>query len=388
MKNSGFNQLTRRLSVHANNNNDASLQSTANYGRVRSCFVFNVNELPKPVVGSLLSNFKLLIGLDLGDAPLDHFPEAIGNLLHLKYLNLRNTKVKTIPKFIGNLQNLETLNLKHSLVSELPVEITKLVKLRFLIAYCSGYYYARLENIDGVKLKEGIGWLRALQTLSSIDATDGDDIINDLKNLRHMRKLTVVKLRRHQGKLLCSAIENMNHLCSLGITAAEEHEVLDLQWLNDPPRCLERLYIEGRIEKLPTWIPKLRNVVKLFISWSGFKDDPLPVLQNLPELEELVLFKSYEGDELHFETGWFRKLQTLVLRSMQNLRTLRIDMGALPFLERMSLLLCPQLVEVPIGVQNLETLKYLYLEEMPDELLNGIKLKEGKNYNKIKKIPL
>ncbi|GMY30876.1 disease resistance protein RPM1-like [Fagus crenata] len=77
---------------------------------------------------------------DTRRAPIDYIPEEVGNLFHLKYLSLRDTKVEKLPKSIGKLKNLKTLDLKRSRVSELPVEISGLSKLRYLVAY--------IENSD------------------------------------------------------------------------------------------------------------------------------------------------------------------------------------------------------------------------------------------------
>ena len=54
--------------------------------------------------------------LDFESTPLDHLPEDVGNLFHLKYLNLNGTKVKTLPKSIVKLQNLETSSLEQTLI--------------------------------------------------------------------------------------------------------------------------------------------------------------------------------------------------------------------------------------------------------------------------------
>lgn len=367
-----FHPFTRRLSIHSYAH---SSKSPADFGRVRSCFVFNLKELTNPMAESLLSSFKLLVALDMEDSPLQCLPEAVGNLFYLKYLNLRSTKIKTVPKFIGKLQNLEILDLKNSQVRELPLEINKLVKLRQLIA-------------TSLVLNEGkIRTLQSLQKLSNVDVSDnGDSVINELKNLKEMRVLSIVGLKTHQGKLLCSAIENMNHLCSLSIEAANEDEVIDLESLNDPPHNLQRLYLKSRLEKLPKWIVKLRNLVKLRLSWSGLKEDPFLVLKDLPELLELSIAKSYEGEELNFKDGWFRKLKILEIANMQGLRRLKIEKGSMPLLQEMTLKQCTEIVEMPSEIHSLENLKMLHLVEMPDEIVNNVRMKEGRRYDKIKEI--
>ena len=343
-----FHEWTRRLSINTNIIEDAAVKrSGANYGLVRSCFIFNIQHMPATMVESLFSNFKLLIRLDCEDAPLDYLPKAVGSLVNLKYLNLRNTKIKKIPKFICKLQNLETLDLKRTQVSELPVEINRLAKLHHLLAYSSD----RIQ--DCVKLKEGIGHLKALQKLSKVDAgDDGGGIISELKNLKQMRRLGIKNLIRENGKSLCSAIESMTRLCSLSIESASmyDYEVLDLESLTDPPQHLQRLYLDGCLEKLPYWILKLKNLSRLRLHRSRLREDPLPLLKDLSELLELELWKSYEGDELHFQEGWFMKLKTLQVFGMPWLRALKIDEGVLPNLQLLCINPRPQTVEVPAYV--------------------------------------
>ncbi|XP_028789162.1 disease resistance protein RPM1-like [Neltuma alba] len=380
----GLHRWTRRLSIQM----DAmdALEATTNYERVRSNFVFK--QLPKPVIESFLSGFKLLIILDLENAPIDDLPRAVRNLVHLKYLSLRGTKIKSIPKFIGKLQNLESLDLKHSLVGELPEEINKLVKLRRLLAYYFPQQSHTIASLHGVSLKEGIGCLKALEKLAMIDVTDGDALICELKSLKLMRNLSIKGLQTRQGQLLCGSIESMSHLCALCIVAIQEHEVIDLESINDPPLNLQRLYLSVRMEKLPTWIVKLKNLVRLRLEWSGLNEDPLSVLKDLPELLELQLWKSFEGEELHFKDGWFRKLKSLDVLEMQDLKTLRIDKAALPILETLQLVSCPQLAEMPTGIQNLENLKLLYLVDMSDQMITDLKSKEERSYDKIKEITI
>ena len=84
----------------------------------------------------------------------------MGNLFHLKYLSLRDTKVEKLLKSIGKLKNLETLDLKCSRVSELPVEISGLSKLRYLVAYFKNRDIEYNINFRrAVKIHSGIGWL-------------------------------------------------------------------------------------------------------------------------------------------------------------------------------------------------------------------------------------
>ncbi|KAJ1410843.1 Virus X resistance protein-like, coiled-coil domain [Sesbania bispinosa] len=376
-----FHGLTRRLSIHKN---IESVEDERAYGRVRSCFVSDMEEFSKSMVKlkSLLSSFKLLVALDFENSPLDYLPEPVGMLLNLKYLNLRNTNIKVIPKFIGNLQNLETIDLRDTQVRELPKEINKLVKLRHLLSYSVDSKRGLLDawNWHGVKLNEGIECLTALQSLTKIDITDGNGVINELKNLKRMRRLGII-MRKVNGNEVCNAIKNMSHLCSLSIATAgdESDQVLELQSLTDPPPCIQRLYLDGRLDNLPLWIPKLKNLVRLRLAWSRLMEDPLPLLKSLSELVELRLYESYEGGEIHFQEGWFTKIKYLRLRHFSGLRTLRIYEKALPHLEELWLGPFPQMVQAPPDIQNLESLKHVFLFQMPRQIRDDILMQLKEN---------
>ncbi|XP_061362231.1 disease resistance protein RPM1-like [Gastrolobium bilobum] len=380
-----FNSTTRRLSIQFQGSGEDAVLAravAANHDRVRFCFAFNLEELPRPLLKSFLSNFKLLVGLDFEDSPLDDLPEPVGNLLHLKYLNLRNTRIKNLPKFIGKLQNLQTLDLKYTQVRELPIEVNKLTKLHHLLAYSDNEEFDfSIASMQGVVIKEGIGRLKALQQLFKVDMTNGDGLIKEVQSLKQLRGFGIIKLRRHNGKPLCIAIEGMTRLQSLSIAAAGENEILDLHSLVNPPhQHLQRLNLYGRLETVPLWIPKLHVLVRLFLNWSGLTEDPLPMLKDLTELMELELYSAFEGVELCFGDGWFKKLKVLSLENMQALKTLKIHTGALPILQKLTIGPCPQMVEVPHDITNLQALEHLRFYEMP---MNST---EGKDFGILKDI--
>jgi disease resistance protein RPM1 len=108
-----FHGKSRGLSIH-----DAReiLFETSEYTRVRSIFLFNINEMPRSFIVKLFKKFKLLRVLDFEDAPIDYLPQEVGNLFHLKHLSLRRTKVKILPKSVGRLLNLQTLNVMETTV--------------------------------------------------------------------------------------------------------------------------------------------------------------------------------------------------------------------------------------------------------------------------------
>ncbi|GMY30835.1 disease resistance protein RPM1-like [Fagus crenata] len=345
---SRFEGLTRRMSIDGVLYNELKgFEDT----HIHSLLLFNLDELPK--------SYMIM---DFEDAPLDHIPEDVGSLFHLRYLSLRNTKIEMLPKSIGKLQNLETLDLKQSLVSDIPVEIKKLHKLRHLIAY---YRNNKLDFSlaweKGVKIEKGIECLKYLQKLYHVELNHGGvDLIKELGKLRQLRKLGVKNLTKETMMALCASIGKMNHLESLDVSSISENEIIDLQPISSPPQCLQRLHIKCHLEKLPEWIPQLQHLVRIRIFWSKLSDDPLKAFQNLPNLLELQISnQAYIGEQLHFQKGGFPKLKILILENLNGF---------------------PQLKEVPSGIQHLRNLNDLIVRDMPKEFEESLDPDQGPCY--------
>ncbi|KAK4575648.1 hypothetical protein RGQ29_026565 [Quercus rubra] len=327
---SNFKRIAQRLSIQINVN--TRLQNITN-SQICSILILEVHEVPNSFLSTCFANFKLMKIMDC----------EVGNLFHLRYLSLRDTKVQMLPKSIGKLHNLETLDLKQSLVAELPMEISGLCKLQYLVAYNHNKDTKfNINSFRGVKIPNGIGLLKSLQKLSLIEASTAT-LITELGSLSHLKKLVICKLKKENGMDLCTAIQKMSHLRSLGISATSEEEVLNLQSLPSPPPLLQTLFLLGQLEKFPKWIPKLKSMVKLFLYWSKLMKDPLKVLQALPILMNLALYDGYKGEQLHIEGGGFQKLKFLQLRYLGGLNRLIIDEGALPLLEMLQIGPCPYL---------------------------------------------
>nr|XP_023903386.1 disease resistance protein RPM1-like [Quercus suber] len=325
--------------------------------------------------------------MDFEGAPINCIPKEVGSLFHLRYLSLRDTKVQMLPKSIGKLHNLETLDLKSSLVSELPMEISRLCKLRYLGAYNQNI--DTQHNIDsrrGIKIPNGIRHLESLQKLFYIEASSAT-LITELGSLAQLRKLSIYKLKKENGMDLCTAIQKMSHLRSLEILATSEEEILNLQSLPSPPPLLQTLCLGGRLEKLPEWIPKLKSILRIDLNWSKLMENPLKVLQALPNLMSLSLRNGYRGEQLHIEGRSFQKLKKLRFLNLGGLNRLIIDEDALPFLENFEIGDCPQLKEVPSGIHHLKSLKKLSFTEMPIEFVLSLQPDEGPDFWKVKHIP-
>ena len=60
---------------------------------------------------------------------------------------------------------------------------------------------------------------------------------------------------------------------------------------------------------------------------------------------------------------------------------------ALPLLEKLSIERCPQLMEVPFGVQHLRNLSKLIFTDMPSEFEQSLDPKQGSHYWIIEHVP-
>eukprot|EP00257_Ricinus_communis_P006468 XP_002521805.2 uncharacterized protein LOC8281634 [Ricinus communis] len=378
----------RRLSIH---NVMPSIQEILIASRPRSLLMFWwFDSLPKSFVLILSSHrLRLLNVLDLGGTPLKKFPNEVVSLYLLKYLSLRNTKVTSIPSSIGKLQNLETLDLKQTHVTELPAEILKLQKLCHLLVY-----RYEIESDDQIHTKYGckapaqIGSLQSLQKLCFLEANQGNTLLAELGKLNQLRRLGIVKIRTEDGRTLCASIERLRNLRALSISV-EESEVIDINYLSSPPRFLQRLYLTGRLENLPEWISSLDSLVKVVLKWSGLSDDPLLLLQHLPNLVHLEFVQVYDGEILCFQARGFQRLKVLGLNKLHRLNTITIEQGAMPNLEKLIVQSCRSLQRVPLGIEYLNELKVLEFYNMPLELIMALHPSGGENgdYWKVERVP-
>ena len=358
---------------------------------VRSLLIFGVDSVSKSCMSALFSGdrFGLLRVLDLRGLPLEKFPEGVVNLFHLRYLSLRGTKVDILPSSIGKLPYLETLDLKQTKVSKLPAEIQKLQNLRHLLLYrCVIVSYVTFHSKEGFLMPERIGDLQFLQKLCFVEPDQGGHTLSELGKLSQLRKLGIVKLRKEDGRSLCSSIEKMKNLCSLDVTSLQEEEIIDLNHLSSLPLLLKGLYLKGRLEDLPGWIPTLDNLSKISLRWSRLKNNPLEALQALPNLVQLQLLHAYEGEALCFKAGGFQKLKSLKLDRLEELRKVSVEWGALTCLQELSILRCLALKQLPFGIQYLSQLQQLCFYDMPDEFARTLlRAEQGYDYWKIKHIP-
>ncbi|RVW93268.1 Disease resistance protein RPP8 [Vitis vinifera] len=218
----------------------------------------------KPV----FNNFKLLRVLDLeGFKITEHLPKAIRKLVHLRYLNLRNSKVRVLPSSIGNLVCLHNLDLSFDLLDglqrgEIPNVIWKMEQLSHL-------YLPKSFTINGAD-KLRLDSLNNLKTLRNVDARKC--CIKDLVKLTNLSKLGMHSVKSYE---------------ELKVILKHPSPILNSLWLLS-------LQIWA-LSKLPEYNSFPPNLIKLTLWGSRLVEDPMPTLGKLPHLQFLRLPHTYFG---------------------------------------------------------------------------------------------
>ncbi|XP_031129955.1 disease resistance protein RGA2-like [Ipomoea triloba] len=297
-----------------------------------------VNELPDAVCS--LYNLQTL---DLrGCWKFSRLPDGIGNLRQLRYINLSWSNVETLPDTICSLKNLQTLDLGRCYqFSRLPDEIGNLSQLRYINLSESKVEtlpdtICSLENLQTLVLKscehfsrlpEGIGNLINLRHLNIRDTNRLEMMPQGIAKLTQLCSLSGFKVRKESSKL--GYMEKLNQLKG-------ELSIIFLCDLNNAADVEEAEKAELRNKK---------HIEDLRLDFSGGVDVGIDVMEALkppPELQTLEL-NGYGGIHL---PSW-------ILLSLDNLRILRID-------ECLNWSSLPPLGKLP----SLETLRIWWMKEL------------------------
>ncbi|KAM4072704.1 hypothetical protein ACB094_11G159000 [Castanea mollissima] len=256
---------------------------------------FRYNNISIMEVNNLLCTFKCLRALSLSlYGLLAVLPDSVGNLKHLRYLNLNGTDIKGLPDSVCGLYNLQTLLLRNCVyLKELPTNMGRLVNLRHL-------------DIRGTYLKGmpvHMGKLRSLQNLSAFYVGKGEHSGSKIKELGELPHLS--------GTLCISNLENVcqtkdakevnlkdkKGLSELDLKWGRHHENYDSEHERD---VLEQLCPHTNLKSLsiisycgaeyPNWLEacSFSNMVSLKLA-NCKNCSSLPPLGQLPALKELSI---------------------------------------------------------------------------------------------------
>ncbi|GLT95458.1 hypothetical protein SLE2022_131390 [Rubroshorea leprosula] len=303
--------------------------------RLRVLSLCGVQKLPNSI-----GDLKHLRYINLSHSLIQSLPESVGSLLFLQTLILHDCQELTrLPATIGNLIDLHYLDLTNTpSLTEIPLEVAKLRSLVLLTKFILG------KADSGLRLKE----------LKNLTGLQGRLSISNLHNLLDIEDAKDVKL--YNMKLDDLSLEWAS-VCSDSQSKVKDFQVLECL---KPGQRLERLTIDCYCgEEFPSWIGDPSYSQLKFLELRDCQNcTSLPSLGQLPQLKELIIKGSKAatliGDSDKFSSGdCFLSLEKLVLQDCCLLGKLPKE---LPSLKELLIVRCPQLTYSPVSLPSLQNL--------------------------------
>jgi hypothetical protein len=302
----------------------------------------------------LLLKLSCLRVLSLSGYCIVVLPDSIGDLKHLRYLDLSYTRIRGLPESITTLCNLQTLILKRCLfLEELPSNLGNLVNLRHL----------NILNADKLEvMPPQIGKLTSLQTLSNLIVGKGNCFaLKELGYLLHLHgTLIISRLEnaiepRDASDAKLSAKPDLTALClewSVDVDDSQDRtSELDILNVLHPNKSLKELTIKhyGGIE-FPIWLKahSFPHMVLLRIE-NCKRCTSLPPAGQLPSLKHIFIkgmaSVNNVGDEFYEGSCSqpFESLETLYFENMEEWESWSPN-GEFPLLRELSIINCPKLL--------------------------------------------
>lgn len=340
--------------------------------KLRTLLVFNDDastspESPRVVTAidnGVLKKFKGVRVLDFSDTPIAQLPESVGELKHLRYLDLPNTITK-LGCHVTKLLLLQTFGVNkndrfHEL-EDVPNEMSNLTNLRHL-----NLYMKCIEKI------ERIGRLDKLQ--GSVEFRAGKS--EEGRGIRELEKLN--SLRRMLSIKGLETVTSRNEAESAQLHKKEYLKILKLEWgqqtlqqqnqrgaATDDLAVLEGLEPHPNLEKLhiirylgtetPAWLENpsvLANLKALYLT-NCRNLQVLPLVGVLPHLELLTIRElcSVRRIDSLFSSDAFSSLEKMEIYDMPMLDAwnegVSNDTATLfPRLREVKIVHCPKLCSV------------------------------------------
>ncbi|CAL9116039.1 unnamed protein product, partial [Musa acuminata var. zebrina] len=294
-----------------------------------------------------LKNIRVLILRYYG---LWELPEEIGDLIHLRYLDIsHNSKIWRLPESLCDLYNLRVLDLFQCELQSFPHGMSKLINLVHL-------------NVEDEIISEinDVGKLTSLQGLSSFKVLkDQGHEVAQLGSLKQLRgRLQITNLENVESKQEASKA-NLNNKQYLNALA--------LEWTSDDGSSLDGNELVMSEEVLECLQPH-QALKRLKIRWyNGVRSPSWLQAQLLSNLITLELENCTAWEDLSC-IGQLPNLKKLYVKGMPAVKQISHGLSTeskfLPNLEELVLENMVALEELPSLLQ-LSNLKVLHIERMP-----------------------
>ncbi|KAH0463287.1 hypothetical protein IEQ34_007869 [Dendrobium chrysotoxum] len=308
---------------------------------------------------------------------LEILPEEIGNLIHLRYLNIYGHNMTRLPRSLSNLYHLKYMICgstwrppnQPQVDDFLPSDINNI----------SNLHYVKLPK-DCISSIRGIGKLKSLQELWMFDLRDVSGYrIGELENMNDLCKLGI------------RCLENVNdaeEACSAKLCAKRRLTDLTLCWSNtdsrnidldetvldnlQPPKCLRNLIIKRYMgARSAIWMNNVNpifNLEKIELT-NCLEWETLPPFGQLPFLKSLSLFNMPKVKWLESKFNGNDKYHAFPLLEVLHITYLDVledwfeagvaaeDGCLFPCLIELELYNCPKLKELPSLPSKLKSLE-------------------------------
>ncbi|XP_057431383.1 putative disease resistance RPP13-like protein 1 [Lotus japonicus] len=251
------------------------------------------NDMPN----DLLTKLRCLRELSLVGAYFYSLPDSIGELKHLRYLEVSDTEIMRLPESICSLHNLQTLKLVGCYkLSELPTDIHKLVNLRYLDIRDTCLKWmplqiSELKNLQGLSdFFVGDDYGSSIGELGELSTLHGTLSIHYIEHVANSKESEKAKLKEKHGLEMLSLDWG-----GCGDTDDSQHEKTILDSLL-PHTNLKKLAIyDYPGTEFSDWLGDYSYCNLVFLQLKGCKYCyKLPPLGQLPMLKELQIIK-FEG---------------------------------------------------------------------------------------------
>ncbi|XP_040382669.1 disease resistance protein RPP13-like [Oryza brachyantha] len=336
---------------------DRKLARCVEFSGIRSLTVFSE---PSESIAEIIcsSQLRALRVLDLSNASFQITQRDIrrvGELCHLRYLNLYKSNICELPSSIGMLPFLELLNVRKTCITKLTSEVVRLGRLYSLRASrraedCCHNKWKQCCCDSAVTVPKGIENLQDIEWLDIVDIKDScGSKIKALGKLPRLKHLGLTGITVRNSKEISKTLKNISSsLIYLYLGACRNDGTLACLPISEKKKkrplqfpCLQSIKLDGHIGKMPYWISNSLTLEVVKLCRTNLQQSDIMSLEKLPCLVMLALLdNSYVSDTLVFYAKSFRALNTLEISKLPKLKTVIFTEGAVSHLRRLDIRCC------------------------------------------------